>query len=198
LKRRFVLGGRCWEVTNISEKDKKVYARMIGEVPEFAAVFEGKGAGNYHYHLASVIKGKFFPGLSATVFPSTVQKKNTYIMHFFGSLYGFLLADAYDVEGIDAMDIDGKILTLNCRQLNDDRIPIPDRDSFAQVIKRNLARLEDALGSGAYFYDLPMELQVEDHWNNLNLNGFLEFLKTVRLVQIEPKIFNSAVNMLSR
>ncbi len=198
LKRRFVLGGRCWAVTKIDEKDKKVYARKIGEIPEFAAIFEGKGAGNYNYSLSSVLKQRFYPGLESMAYPYTIQKKNTYLLHFLGGLYGFLLADALDLEGIEALDIDGKILLLNDRRLKNERLPIPKPESFKQIVMHNLARLEDALGSGAYFYDLPRDLQIEDHWNNLDLAGFLEFLKGIQLVQIEPKVFNSVVDTLTK
>ena len=56
LKKRFILGGRCWETAQIVEKEKKVYATFIGNAPVVAKVFEGKGAGNYNYLLAPVLK----------------------------------------------------------------------------------------------------------------------------------------------
>ncbi len=198
LKRRFVLGGRCWELTNINEKEKKAYARNIGELTDFAAIFEGKGAGNYNYLLSAILKRNFYPDLQPMTYSYTMKKKNIFILHLLGELYGFLLAEAYNIEGIDAMDMDGKILVLNNQQIDNDRMIIPDPDSFKQVIASNLSRLEDALGSGAYFYDLPRELQIEDHWNSLDMEGFLQFLKDMQLVKVEPEIFTTIVSLLTK
>ncbi|MEO0215766.1 MAG: DEAD/DEAH box helicase [candidate division WOR-3 bacterium] len=184
LLKRFILGGRCWERVKVLESEKKVYARVIGEGPEFAKIFEGKGAGNYNYLLSAVLKAKLFPTLKPEEFPFFYDGENTHILHLFGSLYGFIIAEALFEEGIDAIDIEGKILTLNKFLLSDESFPIPKEGSIKKIISANITRFEDALGSGAFFYDLPSELQVEDHFLNLDISGFVDFLSKIRLVEM--------------
>ncbi|MEO0189963.1 MAG: hypothetical protein ABIL18_03180, partial [candidate division WOR-3 bacterium] len=180
-----ILGGKCWEKVQVLEKEKKVYAKCIGEGPDFSKIFEGKGAGNYNYLLSVILKNRFFPELNTTEFPFCYDGKNVYILHFFGSLYGFIIAESLYEEGMDAVDIEGKILTLNKFKISDDRFPVPKIETIKKVIGGNIVRLEDALGSGAFFYDLPQELQIEDHILNLDITGFLEFLMNIRIVEIE-------------
>ncbi|MGQ9701513.1 MAG: DEAD/DEAH box helicase [bacterium] len=196
LLERFILGGKCWKKVKVMEKEKKVYARYIGEGPEFSKIFEGKGAGNYNFLLSIVLKNRFFPQLNLETFPILYDGKNTHIIHLFGSLYGFILAEALYEEGVDALDVEGKILTLMNFQMPDRRFPIPMLDSIKKVIAENIARFEDALGSGAFFYDLPLELQIEDHLRNLDINGFLDFLKHIKLGEIEPEDFKTVMNSL--
>jgi ATP-dependent Lhr-like helicase len=196
LKSRFILGGRCWETVQVAEKDKRVYAKYIGDTPAVAQVFEGKGAGNYNYLLAPILKDRIYPGLELDRFPVTLDRADTYILHLFGSLYGFILADGLNEEGIDAIDVEGKMLILNRYQIADNRLPIPKIDSIKKVISRKIAKLEDALGSGAYFYDLPGHYQVEDHYLNLDIDGFLEFLSSIKLVKVDLKEFQKALKGL--
>lgn len=193
---RFILGGRCWQKVQVLEKEKKVYAKFIGNGPTFAKIFEGKGAGNYNYLLAPVLKNKFLSQLKIPEFPFIFDSKNTHILHLFGSLYGFIIAEALNEEGIEALDIEGKLLTLNGYQITDNRFPIPKVDSIKKAISENIARLEDALGSGAYLYDLPLEYQIEDHYLNLDIKGFLEFLSSISLVEIDAKEFQNIVSCI--
>uniref|UniRef100_A0A7C4TH24 DEAD/DEAH box helicase n=1 Tax=candidate division WOR-3 bacterium TaxID=2052148 RepID=A0A7C4TH24_UNCW3 len=193
---RFILGGRCWEKVKVLEKEKKVYARFIGEGPEFSKVFEGKGAGNYNYLLSVVLKKQFFPDLKELEFPFFYDGKKTYIFHLFGLLYGFIIAESLYEEGIDAGDIEGKVLVLNNFQMPDDKFPIPKEDSIKRVLKENIVKLEDALGSGAFFYDLPVELQIEDHFLNLNIPDFLEFLFQIKLVELKVEELKGVISAL--
>ncbi len=196
LKKKFVLGGRCWEMVQVVEKEKKIYARYIGNTPTVAKVFEGKGAGNYNYLLASVLKKRIYPEMDLMDFPVAFDGANTYILHLFGSLYGFVIADSICEEGIDAIDVEGKILILNRFQIVDDRFLVPKEKTIRKIIGRNIARLEDALGSGAYLYDLPNQHQIEDHYLNLDITGFLEFLSSIKLVHVDLREFRKAVNKL--
>lgn len=196
LKKRFILGGRCWELVQTVEKEKKIYARDIGSAPAVAKVFEGKGEGNYSYFLAPVLKKRICPDLELLEFPVAFDGANTYILHLLGPLYGFILAEGLSEEGVDAIDAEGKILVLNHFQVHDDRFPVPMVDSIKDVIGKNIAKLEDALGSGAFFYDLSHEYQIEDHYLNLDISGFLEFLSSVKLVHIDSSGFQSVVSPL--
>jgi len=196
LKKRFILGGRCWELVQIVEKEKKVYARDVGNVPAVAKIFEGKGDGNYNYLLAPILKKRICPELDLMEFPTASDGTNTYILHLFGVLYGFILAEGLCEEGIDAIDAGGKMLILNKSQITDDNFPCPTVDSIKQVLRRNIAKFEDALGSGAYFYDLPRDYQVEDHYLNLDISGFLEFLSSVKLVLLNLSEFQDVVCIL--
>jgi ATP-dependent Lhr-like helicase len=196
LREKFVLGGKCWQINQIVEKEKKVYARCIGDASAVTKIFEGKGAGSYNYLLAPTIKRAFVPEMELEAFPCVFESNNTHILHLFGSLYGFIWADALLHEGIEAMDVEGKLLVLNGHLLSDDRFPMPSVDAIKKVLGDNIRRLEDALGSGAYFYDLPHECQVEDHFLNMDIHGFLEFLGSLRLVNIELEQFKQIAESL--
>ena len=196
LREKFVLGGKCWQISQIDEKEKKVYARCIGDASAVTKIFEGKGAGSYNYRLAPIIKKKFVPDLAFEDFPYAIEANNTHVMHLLGSMYGFVLADALFHDGIDAMDVEGKILVLNRLVPSDDRFPMPSNESIKRVMRENIRRLEDALGSGAYFYDLPVDSQVEDHMLNMDIGGFLGFLGSLRLVRIEMEQFRQYAESL--
>ncbi len=196
LKKRFILGGRCWELVQIVEKEKKIYARDIGSAPAVAKIFEGKGEGNYSYLLAPILKERICPDLELLEFPVAFDGANTYILHLLGSLYGFILAEGMCEEGIDAIDAEGKMLILHKLQMSDDNFPCPTMESIRQVLRRNIAKFEDALGSGAYFYDLPHDYQVEDHYLNLDLDGFQKHLSSLKLVQVSLKEFQCAVRKM--
>ena len=176
--------------------DKSFSAVDIVAVGFIFLDFEGKGAGSYNYLLAPVIKGKSLPGVALREFPYAIEGKNTHILHLFGSLYGFIIADGLFEDGIDAMDVEGKMLVLNNFLPSDDRFPVPSVDAIRKVIAENIPRLEDALGSGAYFYDLPREYQVEDHFANMDIPGFLEFLKSLRLINVELSRFRQIAESL--
>jgi len=194
---QFILGGRCWQKVQVLENEKKVYARFIRNGPSFAKVFEGKGAGNYNYRLAPVLKDRFVPGLKPEAVPFYYDGSGTHIFHLLGSLYGFLLADSLTAEGIEALDLEGKILSLTRFQLPDDRFPVPRLASIQKVVSENIPRLEDALGSGAFLYDLPVDYQVADHCRSLDINGFLEFLATLRMVDVGAERFQTAAKQVS-
>ena len=196
LREKFVLGGKCWQISQIIEKEKKVYARCIGDASAVTKIFEGKGAGSYNYLLAPTIKRAFMPESEMVEFPYALEAGKTHILHLFGSLYGFIWADSLFHEGIEAMDVEGKLLVLSGELSNDDHFPAPSVDAVRVVLGENIRRLEDALGSGAYFYDLPKEYQIEDHFLNLDIHGFLEFLKSLRLVQIELERFRQMARSL--
>jgi ATP-dependent Lhr-like helicase len=192
----FILGGRCWQIVQIIEKEKKIYARCLGNAPGIAQVFEGKGAGNYSFLLAPVLKQRMFPELALHEFPVASDKNKTYILHLLGQLYGFIIADSLWEEDTEAIDVEGKLLILNNTTLPDNHFLLPQSESIKTVIAKNLARLEDALGSGAYFYDLPVDYQVEDHYLNLDIDRFIEFLSSISLVTIEIKKFQEILNIV--
>lgn len=196
LRERFVLGGRCWQISQIIEKEKKVYARCIGDASAVTKIFEGKGAGSYNYLLAPTIKHAFLPEMELLEFPYAREGNKTHILHLFGSLYGFIWADALFHDGVDAMDVEGRLLVLSGDSWKGDRLPIPSVDVVKKVIGENIRRLEDALGSGAYFYDLPTEYQIEDHFLNLDIHGFLEFLGTLHLVPVDLETFRQIASSL--
>lgn len=198
LPEMFILGGRCWKKMEVLEREKKVYAQCIGEGPEFSKIFEGKGAGNYNYILSVILKARFFPLLKPEELPVFYDGKNSYIFHLFGSLYGFIIAESLAEEGIDAIDVEGKILILQNFQMPDDRFPIPELKSIKKVVSENIVRFEDALGSGAFFYDLPQDLQIQDHILALDISGFIEFLHDLRLSEIDSQSFAGILNFITK
>ena len=196
VRKKFILGGACWETVQVQKKEHKVYARFIRDASALAQVFEGKGERTYNYLLAPILKKKLFPEIPALEFPFIYDGKDTHILHLFGSLYGFILAEALTKEGIETIDLEGKLLILNQFQPVDPKFPTPRADTIRQVIKENIRRLEDALGSGAYFYDLPLEYQIEDHYLALDIDGFLTLLNSINLIQIEESLLRNFAQLL--
>lgn len=196
LRERFVLGGKCWQIARIDEREKKVYARCLGDAPAVAKIFEGKGAGSYNYRLSARIKRRYLPDLGANEFPYAVEATGTSVLHLFGALYGFILADGLGHDGVEAMDVGGKLLVLTGRALEDGRFPRPSVRSVRKVVHDNIRRLEDALGSGAFFYDLPVEYQVEDLYQNMDMPGFLDFVGSLTLTKMEPENFRTIARHL--
>jgi len=196
LKQQFILGGRCWEIIRIDDPNKKVYAAFRGNAPAIAKVFEGKGAGNYSFMLAPELKARVFPDLGQMEFPYARDRASIFIFHVLGNLYSSLLTDSLDHEGVDALDLDAKILIINRYTMKDDRFPCPDPGTIRYIISKNIAGFEDALGSGAYIYDLPKHHQIEDHYQNLDIDGFLEYLRSIHLQEVPLLDFREAVQKL--
>lgn len=196
LRNRFILAGKCWETVKIDQKEKAVYVKYVRNLPAVAKVFEGKGEGNYNYLLANVFKKELYSELNDGEFPFSADGANTYIIHMLGSLYGFLIADSLYVEGIDAVDMEGKLLILNGFQMVDKRFPVPKEETIRSTIKKNIVRLEDALGSGAYLYDLPREQQVEDHYLSLDIDGLLNFLRKLTMHELSLEDFRKPLSKL--
>ena len=201
LSKRFILGGRTWEIVEKQEKEKKVLAQRIGEADGSTQLFEGTGTGGYYYRLASVIKQKFFPDLKVEEFPYFYDAGNIYIIHFLGMLYGYILSEAFNRIEIPATNLEGKIfsirtkkatvvrdlgLTENFKPNNSQYLPfpIPDENMIRSVIKENIFQFEDNLGSGAFFRDLPEDLQIEDHYLTLDIGGLLNYLNQLKLVEL--------------
>jgi len=193
---KFILGGRCWEKVRVIEKEKKVYAKYVSSAPAITKIFEGKGAGNYNYLLAPVLKKHFFPNLSLEEFPYVFDGRNTHILHLIGSLYSFIIAEALMAEGRDIIEVEGKLLTLNDFKLESNSFPLPGEKTIKRVIGEHNVQLEDALGSGAYLYDLPFEYQMEDHYRNLDISGLIEFLSSIKLVEMDSKRFQEVVKFI--
>jgi ATP-dependent helicase Lhr and Lhr-like helicase len=215
LSKRFILGGRTWEMVEKQEKEKKVLAQRIAEAEGSTKLFEGTGTGGYYYRLASVIKQKFFPDLKPEEFPYFYDAGNIYIMHFLGALYGYILTEAFNLTEIPAVDIEGKVFSIRAKsfprnliessemeplrtlktQKKEDfsvlasgfrlsKFPLPSEDSIRSVIKESIFQFEDNLGSGAFFRNLPEDLQIEDHYLTLDIDGLLNYLNQLKLIEL--------------
>ncbi|MEO0085386.1 MAG: DEAD/DEAH box helicase [candidate division WOR-3 bacterium] len=182
----FVLAGRTWETVRRDEKEKRLLVRPLATVATGTKVFEGTGTGGYGYRLAAVLKSRLMPELEPRQFPYFLEEGQAYIVHLLGSTCGSLLAEALSEQGVGAADVDGKVLVLAERHLGRHKkaIPVPGMSAVRKAVGRNLSRLEDSLGSGAFFEFLPPELQVEDHLLTLDAAGLLEFLNGVELVEM--------------
>lgn len=194
----FILGGAFWQTVSVKEAEKTLYAKYAGNGPEFAKIFEGKGAGNYQYGLAKLLKQKLFPDLSPDEFPFIRESGNSHILHVLGSLYGFIIADALHLEGVEAMDMDGKVLMISNYDQTGLGFPMPRPETIERLIGENIARLEDALGSGAFIYDLPRQCQILDHLRRLDIDGFQDFLSQLRLVEVDHQEFKAVLVHLEK
>ncbi len=181
----FILAGRSWELVEHREKEKRVMVRPLAAVSSNTKVFEGTGTGGYSYRLAPVLKARLFPGLAPNQFPYFRDGNRLLLVHLLGSTYGYILSEALSAQGRDASDMDGKLLVLSAKpgtKLNS--FPAPGLSAVRDVVGGSLFRLEDSLGSGAFFRSLPEELQIEDHLLTLDIRGLLEFLKGLEAVEL--------------
>ncbi|MEO0098778.1 MAG: DEAD/DEAH box helicase [candidate division WOR-3 bacterium] len=186
-KERFILGGRTWEKIEIKEKERKIFARPLGEEKGEVKIFEGTGTGGYFYLLAEVIKNRLFPRLGEMVFPYYREGGRIYLFHFLGSLYGTLFQDTLQEEGFEIIDIGGKVFQIESQE-KDFNFPIPKRETIEGWIKKNLFRLEDALGVSSFFRLLPDDLKIKDLAITLDISGLIAFLKKISFLE-RPKDF---------
>ena len=184
----FVLAGRSWELVEHREKEKKVMVRPLVAVSSNTKVFEGTGTGGYSYRLAPVLKARLFPDLAPNQFPYFRDGNQLLLVHLLGSTYGYILSEALSAQGRDTSDMDGKLFVLTGRkpEAKLKSFPVPDLSAVRDVVSGSLFRLEDSLGSGAFFRSLPEELQVEDHLLTLDIRGLLEFLKGLEPIELAP------------
>jgi len=182
----FVLAGRSWELVEHREKEKKVMVRPLAAVSSNTKVFEGTGTGGYSYRLAPVLKARLFPDLAPNQFPYFRDGSQLLLVHLLGSTYGYILSEALSAQGRDTSDMDGKLFVLSNRKPDAKlkSFPTPDLSAVRDVVSGSLFRLEDSLGSGAFFRSLPEELQIEDHLLTLDMTGLLQFLKDLEPVEL--------------
>lgn len=189
----FVLGGQSWELVEYREKEKRLMVRPLGAVSSNTKVFEGTGTGGYSYRLAPVLKQRLFPDLAPNQFPYFRDRDVMHIVHLLGGTYGFILSEAFAEQGIDASDMDGKLFVFTgpVAKKKLKSFPAPEVSAVRDVVSRSLLRLEDNLGSGAFFRSLPEELQIEDHMLTLDIAGLLEFLKELEPVELPAEEVSS-------
>jgi len=182
----FVLAGRSWELVEHREKEKKVMVRPLAAISSNTKVFEGTGTGGYSYRLAPVLKARLFPELGPNQFPYFRDGNQLLLVHLLGSTYGYILSEALSAQGRDTSDMDGKLFVLSGHkpgaQLKS--FPAPEASAVRDVVSGSLYRLQDSLGSGAFFRSLPEELQIEDHMLTLDVAGLLAFLKGLEPVEL--------------
>ena len=182
----FVLAGRSWELVEHREKEKKIMVRPLAAVSSNTKVFEGTGTGGYSYRLAPVLKARLFPDLAPNQFPYFRDGNQLLLVHLLGSTYGYILSEALSAQGRDTSDMDGKLFVLSGGKPGATlkSFPAPSLSAVRDVVSGSLFRLEDSLGSGAFFRSLPEELQIEDHLLTLDIRGLLEFLKGLEPVEL--------------
>jgi Lhr-like helicase len=183
---QFVLGGRSWELVEHREKEKKLLVRPLAAVSANTKVFEGTGTGGYSYRFASMLKARLFPDLNSSQFPYFRDAGQLLVLHLLGSTYGYILSEALQAEGRDVTDMDGKLFVLGGPEARRGlrSFPVPAVSAVREVVSRSLLRLEDSLGSGAFFRSLPEQLQIEDHLLALDATGLLEFLRGLEVVEL--------------
>lgn len=182
----FVLAGRSWELVDHREKEKKIMVRPLVTVSSNTKVFEGTGAGGYSYRFAPVLKARLFPDLAPSQFPYFRDGNQLLLVHLLGPTYGYILSEALSAQGRDTSDMDGKLFVLSGDrpEAKLKSFPVPSLAAVRDVVSGSLFRLEDSLGSGAFFRSLPEALQIEDHLLTLDIRGLLEFLKGLEPVEL--------------
>lgn len=190
---RFVLAGRSWETLERKEKEKRLFVKPLNAVSSSTKVFEGTGTGGYFYRMAEILKSRIFPGLRPNEFPCFFKDGDAHLIHLLGNPYGGLIAEALCREGKSAVDMEGKLLILPEEKSYPGRFPLPGREKIKAVIRDNLSRFEDSLGSGAFFSLLPDDLQIEDHLLTLDIDGLLEFLDGIQPVPMTPAVVTAQI-----
>jgi ATP-dependent Lhr-like helicase len=182
----FVLAGRSWELVEHREKEKKIMVRPLAAISSNTKVFEGTGTGGYSYRLAPVLKARLFPDLAPNQFPYFRDGNQLLLVHLLGTTYGYILSEALSSQGRDTSDMDGKLFALSGSMPGAKlkSFPAPNLSAVRDVVSGSLFRLDDSLGSGAFFRSLPEELQIEDHLLTLDIRGLLDFLKGLEPVEL--------------
>lgn len=193
---RIFLAGRSWRVLAADKKSGRVMVELLAESDGSVKLFEGTGTGGYSLGFAGLVKQRLFPQLAPEVFPYFQEWGQTCVFHFLNPVIGYMLAQGLQEKEMDAIDVQGKMLVIRGRHGVGPRFPVPTARDFKKVIANNLLRLEDGLGSGAFYRHLPRELQVEDHYQTLNIDGLLRHLARARLEEIDPGLGQSVAERI--
>jgi ATP-dependent Lhr-like helicase len=185
LSERFILGGRTYEVLRVEEKEKKVWVRYLKDASGTTKVFEGTGALGYHYRMVPLLIKRLFPFISQEGLPYFIENQQVHIIHMLGGLYSSLLSAALKKEGWQVIDLESVIFIIP-QKFFTGTFPLPTIPTLREIIEEKLLMLEDNLGSGAYLRFLPKELQIEDHYRALDLDGLVRFLESQALIEISP------------
>ncbi len=177
------LAGKTWQVLSVDKKKGSVMAQLLGEEGGVTKLFEGTGYGG-NYVFSALMKQRLFPELNYNDFPYFKYYGDACLFHFLSPVYGFILAEALSTGEKDVSDFDGKLFVFRKAEFLNKNFPVPDKSIIREVIGRNLLRLEDNLGTGAYFRHLPKNLQIEDHYQTLDIDGLVEYLSHIRLTEI--------------
>jgi len=189
LSERFILGGKTYELLRIEEKEKRAFVRFIKDASGTTKVFEGTGTIGYHYKIIPLFLRKLFPKYADTIqgFPYFIENKQVHIIHLLGGLYTYILKNALIKEDIKITDVSGLMFIFSQPKSGPIYFPMPSESSIREVIGENLLKFEDNLGSGAFFRFLPKQLQIEDHYRELDMSGLIEFIRSQNLTRLEPE-----------
>ncbi|MCX7785948.1 MAG: DEAD/DEAH box helicase [candidate division WOR-3 bacterium] len=189
LSERFILGGKTYELLRLEEKERKVFVKYLKDASGTTKVFEGTGTIGYHYKMIPLFLKRLFSKCVENIngFPYFIENKQVHIIHLLGGLYSFILKNALLKEGFKITDVSGLLFIFPQQKVEPITFPIPKESSIREVISEHLLRLEDNLGSGAFFRFLPKALQIEDHYRTLDMAGLLQFLKSQKLVEIDAE-----------
>ncbi|MEO0092617.1 MAG: DEAD/DEAH box helicase [candidate division WOR-3 bacterium] len=191
LSERFILGGKTYELLRLEEKERRVFVKYLKDATGTTKVFEGTGTIGYHYKIIPLLLKKLFSksNMSIDGFPYFIENKQVHIIHLLGGLYTYILKNALLKDGFKITDVSGLIFIFPQPKSGPITFPIPSEASIREVIGENLLRLEDNLGSGAFFRFLPKDLQIEDHYRALDMTGLLQFLKSQKLFEINAEFW---------
>jgi len=189
LSERFILGGKTYELLRIEEKEKRAFVRFIKDASGTTKVFEGTGTIGYHYKIIPLFLKKLFPKYADTIqgFPYFIENKQVHIIHLLGGLYTYILKNALIKEDIKITDVSGLMFIFSQPKSGPIYFPMPSESSIREVIGENLLKFEDNLGSGAFFRFLPKQLQIEDHYRELDMSGLIEFIRSQNLTRLAPE-----------
>jgi len=191
LSERFILGGKSYELMRVEEKEKRAFVRYLKETTGTTRVFEGTGTIGYHYKLIPLFLKKLFAKYVDSIdgFPYFIENKQVHIIHLLGGLYTYIIKQALNKEDAKVTDVSGLMFIFAQPKTGPITFPIPSESAIREVIGENLLKFDDNLGSGAFFRFLPKELQIEDHYRALDMNGLLQFLRIQKLTQIKSEMW---------
>ncbi len=196
LSERFILGGKTYELLRLEEKERRVFVKYLKDATGTTKVFEGTGTIGYHYKMIPLFLKKLLAPYGDRIngFPYFIENKQVHLIHLLGGLYTYILKNALINEGFKITDVSGLMFIYPQPKTGKITFPIPSEFSIREVISQNLLKFEDNLGSGAFFRFLPKELQIEDHYRALDMQGLLQFLKSQPLTEISSEVMSTLEN----
>jgi ATP-dependent Lhr-like helicase len=175
----FVLGGQAWVPKGL-EKGRLIARSSVrtGMSPKFRA----RGVVLIHYLEGQRLKQYLFPELPENAWPVVSESHGFLLLHFLGPVYEPLLRAALP-QGEPEMTVNELVAATENNPMRE--IRKIERDRLERFIASSYKRFARVLGLGAFFSDLPLELQEREVIDHLDPAGFLDFLRSRQLQEVE-------------
>jgi ATP-dependent Lhr-like helicase len=175
----FVLGGRAWVAKGL-ESGRLIAQSSLkkGMSPKFRA----KGVVLTHYLEGQRLKQHLFPELLENAWPLVRVSQEFLLLHFLGPVYEPLFRAALP-RGKPDMTVNELVAAIENHPMQE--MQESETDRLERFIVGGHERFARVLGLGAFFSDLPLELQKREVIDHLDPAGFVDFLRSRQLQEVE-------------